>query len=98
MISLQILIVLIFLGTLGLTVSGLYFFVATPLAKHKLKMRLTAVPMSGADADGDIMKRSVLSGIPAMINKMLSGVSLISKLEFFLLQAAIKMQPATFLS
>src|SRR5438105_4988473 len=99
MISLQIVIILIFLGTLGLTVSGLYFFVATPMAKHKLKMRLTAMPASGTMAgDEGIMRRSVLSGIPALINKALSGISVIAKLEFFLQQAAVPMQAATFLS
>ena len=81
MISLQIIIVLIFLVTLGLTVSGLYFFVATPIAKHKLKMRLTATSAGmEVGGDNDIMRRTVLSGIPALINKVLGGIPIV---EFF---------------
>jgi tight adherence protein B len=99
MISLQIIIILIFLGTLGLTVSGLYFFVATPMAKHKLKMRMTATSAAAIEGgENDILKRTGLSGIPALINKMLSGLAVIAKLEFFLQQAAIRVQPATFLT
>jgi tight adherence protein B len=99
MISLPIIIVLIFLGTLGLVVSGLYFFVATPLAKRNLKMRLTSVPAgAAAGPDDDILRRAVLNGIPALLNKVFSGVAVVEKLEFFLQQAAVRMQAATFLT
>ena len=98
MISLPIVIVLIFLGTLGLTVSGLYFFVATPMAKRNLKMRLTSAPAAAAAADEDILRKAVLNGIPALLNKAFSGVSVVEKLEFFLQQAAVRMQAATFLT
>jgi tight adherence protein B len=99
MISLQLIIFLIFLVTLGLTVSGLYFFVATPIAKRKLKMRLVSVPTgAGADDSGDILRRADLNGIPAMLNRALSGFALVSKLELFLEQGAVNIQAATFLT
>ena len=59
--NLPIIMALVFLVTLGLGVSGLYFLVATPLARHKLKMRLTTPQVAVDDGeDGeprDIVRR-----------------------------------------
>ena len=61
MINLQLIIILIFLGTLGLAFSGLYFFVASPLARHKLKMRLTSASAAAIDADGEGEESEMMS-------------------------------------
>ena len=93
--NLPIIMALVFLVTLGLGVSGLYFLVATPLARHKLKMRLTTPQVAVDDGeDGeprDIVRRKTLIYFPA-----LGGLA--PKLEFFLQQAAVKMPVSTFLS
>ena len=94
--SVGVLVGLFFLVVLGMCMSGLYFFVMQPLARHKLKLRLTtpqAVLEDEDDLDGprDIVRPKAIINIPALS-------ALAPKLEFFLQQAAIKMPVAKFVS
>src|SRR5262245_35405601 len=94
--SVTVLIALFFLVALGIGMSGLYFFVAQPLARHKLKLRLTtpqAVLDDEEDADGprEIVRVKPIINIPALN-------ALAPKVEFFLQQAAIKTPVSKFLS
>jgi tight adherence protein B len=91
-----VLIVLFFLVALGICMSGLYFFVAQPLARRKLKLRLTtpqAVLDDEEDGGGsqDIVRAKAIINIPALS-------ALAPKLEFFLQQAAIKTPVSKFVS
>ena len=95
MTSLAIITALIFLVMLGLAVSGMYFLVAAPLARHRLKMRLTTpqVAIDADDGDGprDIVRPKNLIPLPALN-------AIAPKLEFFLQQAAVKTPVSRFLS
>src|SRR5262249_49784252 len=90
-----VLIGLFFLVALGICMSGLYFFVAQPLARRNLKLRLTTPPAvldEEEDADDtQIVRAKSIINIPALS-------ALVPKLEFFLQQAAIKTPVSKFLS
>ena len=99
MISPVILAALVFIATLALCVSAAYLLVVLPLSKHRLKVRVTAVPqarITATDANAGIMRRGKLSDIPAL-SQFLAELPLIAKIEFFLEQAAIRMNVASFL-
>jgi len=95
-----ILIALVFIATLGLFISAAYFLVIAPMAKQKLKARVTAAPppvlAREDDVNSEILRRGMLSDIPA-VSRFLAEIPSIAKLEFFLQQAAIRMKVARFL-
>ena len=96
---LPILTIMIFLVTMGLLVSGVYFFIEAPLGKRKLRTRLEAVQqvsLRSGDAETDIMRREMLSDLPAL-NRILVELPFVARLQLLLEQAAIKMQVAPFL-
>jgi tight adherence protein B len=93
-----VLIALVFVATLGLLLSAGYFLIAAPLARHKLRTRVTVPMPSVATKDNvtaEIMRRATLSDIPAL-SRVLAQIQLVAKLEFFLRQAAVRIQVATF--
>ncbi len=96
---LLILAIMIFLVTMGLVVSGLYFLIEVPLGKQKLRTRLEAVQEVGlrsGDPETDILRREMLSDVPAL-HRILSQMPYVARLQLLLEQAAVKMQVAPFL-
>ena len=94
-----VLIMMIFLVTTGLLISGLYFLVEVPLGKRKLRTRLESVQqvsLRSSDQETDILRREMLSDVPAL-NRILISMPYIARLQMFLAQAAVKMQVASFL-
>jgi tight adherence protein B len=98
-VILPVVTVLIFLSTLGLLMSAVYFLVQAPLEKRKLRGRLEAVQqvsLRPADEETEIMRREMLSDVAAL-NKVLINIPIILRIQLFLQQAAIEMQVVPFL-
>lgn len=96
---LELLTVMIFLVTLGLLLSGLYFLIEVPVGKRKLRARLEAVQQTGMRAgvhEADIMRREMLSDLPA-VNRILVALPFVARLQLLMQQAAVHMQLFTFL-
>ncbi|PYS53659.1 MAG: hypothetical protein DMG13_11640 [Acidobacteria bacterium] len=97
---LPILILLILVVTFGLFISAGYFFVQAPLAKQKLRARLTAVHQANLQAEGgvqaEIMRREMLSDIPAL-SRILAAAPFVARLQLLLQQGAVEMQVSVFL-
>jgi tight adherence protein B len=94
-----VLIMMIFLVTMGLLVSGLYFLIEVPLGKRKLRTRLEAVQqvsLRSGDQETDILRREMLSDVP-VLNRILVAMPGVARLQLFLEQGAVKMQVASFL-
>jgi tight adherence protein B len=69
------------------------------LQKRKLRGRLEAVQqvsLRSTDADTDILRREMLSDVPAL-NRFLINIPAVLRLQLFLQQAAIEMQVVQFL-
>lgn len=90
--SLPLLSVLIFLVTLALVISALYFFVEAPAAKKKLRERLESAKqlLSQESSDGEaiIMRSEILSGIP-FLNRLLLQTPGMARLNLFIQQSAL---------
>jgi tight adherence protein B len=99
-VILPIVTLMVFLSTLGLLMSAVYFFVQAPMEKRKLRARLEAVQQvslrGGGDENTDILRREMLSDIAAL-NKILIQIPSIVRLQLFLQQAAIEMQVIQFI-
>ena len=96
---LPLLTLMIFLVTMGLLLSGLYFFIEVPTVRRKLRTRMESVQQTGlrsGDSETDIMRREMLSDIPAL-NRILIEMPFVARLELFMQQAAVRMQVAMFL-
>src|SRR5213593_4511613 len=97
---LPIVMLLILMVTFGLFISAGYFFIQVPLSKQKLRARLAAVQQANLQGDGDlqaeIMRREMLSDIPAL-SQILAATPFVPRLQLFLQQAAVEMQVSTFL-
>jgi tight adherence protein B len=79
--------------------SAAYFLVQAPLQKRKLRGRLEAVQqvsLRQIDADTEILRREMLSDVPAL-NRLLINIPAILRLQLFLQQAAIETQVVQFL-
>jgi len=95
---LVILTLLIFLVVLGLTVSGIYFFIEAPAARRRLHIRLAGIQQAShnaPDVEMDLMRREVLSGIP-MLNRFLIDFTPTRRISEFLEQADVRMALGTF--
>jgi len=92
-----VLTLLIFAATLALTLSFLYFFVETPIARRKMRTRLAAVQeLAFANPEvPDLLRKQLLSDIQ-FFNRVLSFLPGIPQLRLFLEQAGIRMQVGTF--
>ena len=96
---LVVLTLLIFLVVLGLTVSGIYFFIEAPAARRRLHVRLAGIQQAShntPDAQTDLIRREVLSGIP-VLNRFLVDFAPTRVLTQFLDQANVRMAVGTFL-
>jgi tight adherence protein B len=85
--------VMIFLVTLALSVSGVYFLVAEPATRKKMRSRLAAIQQSSYEAPTEemgLLRQEVLSQIPAL-NRILLHVPLLTKLQIYIQQAAMEM-------
>jgi len=95
---LPVLTIIIFLITLALATSFIFFFVETPLARRKMMTRLTAFQETSVHNDdvSDVLRKELLSEIP-FFNRILATMPGIGGLRLFLDQAAIKINVGNFL-
>jgi len=88
-----VLTTMIFLVTLALTISVIYFFVETPAAKKRMRARLAAVEQGSVDPINDfesgIVRQEVLSQAP-FINRLLLQMPLVSKIDLFIQQSHVE--------
>ena len=90
--SIPVLSILIFIVTVGLVISGFYFFIQAPSEKRKLRQRIEIAKseLSGLSSPGSenkLMRAEVLSTFPAM-HRLLLRMPGISKLQLFVQQSA----------
>jgi tight adherence protein B len=97
MMTLPLIVAAIFVVTLGLLLSGLYFFVETPIARRKMRIRLAAVQQVAirSDETPELLKKELLSDVPAL-HRILTAIPGVARLRLFLDQAAVRMQVGTF--
>ncbi len=91
--SIQLLSILIFIVTVGLVISGFYFFIYAPSEKRKLRQRIELAKselsaLSSAGSESKLMRAEVLSTFPAM-HRLLLSIPGISKLQLFVQQSAV---------
>ncbi len=90
--TLLVLTAMIFLVTLGLAISGLYFLVEAPASKKRMHSRLAAIEQASFDAPGEelgLLRAEMLSQIP-LLNRMLLRIPLLVRLHLFIQQADMK--------
>ena len=91
---LLLLAILIFLVVLGLSISGLYFFVEAPAARKRLRARVRAIEQSdrhpSTEFEAQIVRQELLSEIP-ILHRILSGIPGVGSLQLFLHQGAMKL-------
>ncbi|HYV04293.1 MAG TPA: type II secretion system F family protein [Blastocatellia bacterium] len=97
--TLYVLTVMIFLVTLGLTISGVYFLVEVPASKKRMHSRLAAIEQASFDAPGEeigLLRAEILSQIPAL-NRFLLRIPPLVRLHLFIQQAAMEITAAMLL-
>ena len=89
--------VIIFLVTLALATSFIFFFVESPLARRKMMTRLSALQEASIRSEDlpDVLRKELLSDMP-LFNRILATAPGIRNLRLVLEQASIKMQVGTF--
>ena len=90
--ALMILTAMIFLVTLGLTISAVYFMVQAPATRKRMHSRLAAIEQASFDAPNEelgLLRTEMLSQIP-FFNRVLLRIPLLSKLHLFIQQAAME--------
>ena len=90
--SIAVLSILIFIVTVGLVISGFYFFIQAPSEKRKLRQRIEMAKselsaLSSAGSENKLMRAEVLSTFPLM-HRLLLRMPGISKLQLFVQQSA----------
>ena len=94
---LYILTGLVFLVTLGLAISGTYFFVEAPASKKRMRVRLSAIEESSVQAIDDkeagLVRQEVFSQVPT-INRLLVQMPLAARLHIFIEQAGMQITVA----
>jgi len=95
---LPVLTVIIFLVTLALATSFIFFFVESPLARRKMMTRLSALQEASIRSEDlpDVLRKELLSDMP-LFNRILATAPGIRDLRLCLEQASIKMQVGTFI-
>jgi tight adherence protein B len=94
-----ILAIVVFVVTLVLASSLIFFFVESPLSRRKMMTRLSALQeasVRGEDLGSDVLRKDVLSDIPTL-DRILATAPGVRNLRLFLEQAAIPMQVGTFI-
>lgn len=90
--NLQLLLVLIFLASIGLVVSALYFVVAAPAEKRQLRDRFATLRDLSQTESGSLetllLRSEVLSNIPA-VHRLLMQLPWMKGLQLYVLQSAV---------
>src|SRR5437899_1353359 len=90
--TLLVITVLVFLISVGLTMSAAYFFIQVPAARRQMRLRLQVIQEAAAAGEvqpqSQILRDEMLSSIPA-INRILLRTPMIPKFQLFLTQAAV---------
>src|SRR4030095_9246975 len=94
---LPILAIVVFVVTLALVSSFMFFFVESPLSRRKMMTRLSALQEASVRGEemGDVLRKDVLSDIPTF-DRILATAPGVKNLRLFLEQASIPMQVGTF--
>ncbi len=90
--ALYALTAMIFLVTLGLTISGVYFLVAAPASRKKMQTRLAAIEQASFDAPAEelgLLRAEVLSQIP-WVNRVLLQIPQVARVHVFIQQAGMQ--------
>lgn len=90
--ALYALTAMIFLVTLGLTISAVYFFVAAPASKKKMQTRLAAIEQASFDAPAEevgLLRAEVLSQVP-WVNRLLIQIPIVNRIHVFIQQAGME--------
>src|SRR4030042_3806080 len=92
--TLTILSILIFVVTLALIISAIYFVIEAPAEKRRLRHRMDSVKTElatseSANAETRLLRAEVLSGIP-FVNRVLMRTPGISRLQLFIQQSAME--------
>ena len=87
--SIPVLSILIFIVTVGLVISGFYFFIQAPFEKKKLRQRIEIAKseLLSAGSENRLIRAEVLSTFP-LIHRLLLRMPGISKLQLFVQQSA----------
>ena len=89
--SLQLLLVLVFIATLGLVISAIYFFFAAPAERKQVRGRLEALrELAVAEGEGletQLLRQEILSGVPAM-HRLLLMIPGTRELNLFIQQSS----------
>lgn len=90
--ALYALTAMIFLVTLGLTISALYFMVQAPATRKRMQTRLAAIEQASFDAPNEevgLLRAEVLSQVP-WINRFLIRIPVVTRLHIFVQQAGMQ--------
>jgi tight adherence protein B len=92
-----VLAIVVFVVTLALVSSFIFFFVESPLSRRKMMTRLSALQEASVRGEEmtDVLRKDVLSDIPTL-DRLLATAPGIRNLRLFLEQASIPMQVGTF--
>jgi tight adherence protein B len=97
---LYLLTTLIFLVTLGLVISGIYFLIEAPASRKRMLTRLAAIEESAVqpldDPEGSLLRQELFSQIP-LIHRLFVQMPLAAKLHIFIEQAGMKITVAMLL-
>jgi tight adherence protein B len=83
---------MIFLVTLGLTISAVYFLVATPANRKKIQTRLAAIEQASFDAPAEelgLLRTELLSQVP-WVNRVLLQIPLVTRIHVYTQQAGMQ--------
>src|SRR5215475_302594 len=90
--ALYALTIMIFMVTLGLTISAIYFLVAAPASRKRIQTRLAAIEQASFDAPAEemgLLRAEVLSQVPWM-NRVLIQIPPLVKMHIFIQQAGME--------
>jgi tight adherence protein B len=98
--TLLVITIMVFLVTLGLTVSALYFFVESPAAKKRMRARLAGIEEASArpaiSDEMQMMREEVVGQLPSF-NRLLMQIPIMGKVHLFIEQSAVNITGATLL-
>lgn len=91
---------LVFLVTVCLAISGMYFLIELPASKKRMRVRLSAIEESSVhsidDKEAGLLREEVFSQVPA-INRIIIQMPFAARLHIFIEQAGMRITVATLL-
>jgi len=90
--ALYALTAMIFLVTLGLSISAVYFLALAPAGRKKMQARLAAIEQASFDAPAEevgLLRAEVLSQVP-WVNRVLLRIPLVTQIHVFIQQAGMQ--------